>query len=142
MIAELESQIAILQANGISIYPKVYQLTFEGEHNELIPVDIAEVTGVQSSWYKIEVLYYDAWTIDGSASHSGVLQAQSNNFVDYSYGTCGIWTGNGGQWHIESSCSPIYINDENTNVYYNHYGWNGNFAGTTLTVLITTDYSN
>ena len=139
-IMDLENQIAILQSTGVSIYPKVYQLTFEGEHNQSIPVDIAQITGVESSWYKIEVIYYDTQTISGSASHSARLSPQDNNLVDYSYGGCSITTGNGGQWYIVDSCLPIYINDENTNVYYTHYGWGGNFAATTLTVLITTEY--
>ena len=30
VIAQLESEIAILRANGINIYPKIFQLTFEG----------------------------------------------------------------------------------------------------------------
>jgi len=146
-IAQLQEIIAQLQAqNGdSSIQSKIYQLTFEGEHNHwLSSENLSILTGVSNSWYLIDLLFYETETISGSSSYSGDFSVEAGDIANpnYSYGSCTIITGNGGTWKVQS-CERLMVNEENPYVYYHHNGWlnNNNIARTTLTVLVTTDYS-
>ena len=144
IIAQLQAQIVALQ-NGGSIQSKIYQLTFEGEHNEFIPSQsLSEITGAINDWYAVTVLNYNYETISGTSSYAGYLSHYDEGISfekKYSYGHCGITTGNGGRWEIDSGCQTIFSGDSHPYIYYTHNGWDGNVARTTLTVLITTDYS-
>ena len=143
VIANMQAQIDTLQ-NNTNISSKIFQLTFEGEHNVWIESQsLHTLTGLNSSWYKIEVLHYDLTTISGSASYAAELRAipdadgEDNPYV---YGQCSINTGNGGDWYIHSDCKSIFVNEDNPYIYYKHSGWSGNYASTTLTLLITSEF--
>jgi len=150
-IAALEAQIALMQvqldaSQGVNNFATgIYELTFEGEHNNYIPSqNLSELTGISSDWYKVELLSYNHSTISGSSSYSGRVENNDegeSSDDNYSYGNCNITTGNGGNWGIQQ-CTPIFANDSHPYIYYFPNGWFGNYTRMTLTVLITAQSNN